>query len=45
MTEYTPASIPLPLGIMLTNDYSHSSLEETKKIKDIPYHEALGPLM
>jgi len=36
MTEYKPASIPLSLEIMLTNNDSLSSLEETKEIKDIP---------
>jgi len=30
MTEYKPAFILLPLGIMLTNDDSPSLLEKTK---------------
>ena len=45
ITKYKPASIPLPLRVMLTNNDSLSLLDKTKEIKDIPYHEVLGLLI
>jgi len=45
MTEYKPASIPLPPEIMLTNKDSHSSSEMTNEMEDIPYHKTLGLLI
>ena len=45
ITKYKPASILLPLRVMLTNNDSLSLLDKTKEIKDIPYHEVLGLLI
>ena len=45
MTECKPASTPLQLEIMLTNDDSTSLLEKTKEIKDILYCKALRSLI
>jgi len=45
MTKCKLVFILLLLGIMLTNDDSFSSSEETKEIEDISYHKVLESLM
>jgi len=45
MNQCAPLSTPLPTGISLSIDNCPTSIEEENEMKEVPYQEALGPLI
>jgi hypothetical protein len=45
LQDLKPVSIPMDLNIHLTSAQSPSTTQEFARMRDVPYHEAVGSLM